>query len=237
MQSYPPPPGTLPHPALNGYARPSPAMSQHALPLPAMGSPALANQPAPPRRPSVPSTSHPYGAQQLTAHQQALLLRSQQSARAPPVASTSAPAAAMPPPPPPPTLPHDGGPAYKVPVHRSYTRARDTEPGEAFPAIASVRDQERVKGWIERDAAYETELSQAKHAGRVEANALHEDLVREQDWLGYPSQPAGFRMRTKAKKHVDEAKGKRGQLRKPIPMCVLSPSLTPCLQSICTSSD
>ncbi|GAA5834515.1 hypothetical protein JCM9279_004339 [Rhodotorula babjevae] len=193
-------------------------MSQPGLPLPAMGSPALANPLPPPRRPSVPSTSNPYGNQQLSAHQQALLMRSQQSARAPPVASTSAPAPVMPPPPPPPTLAHDGGPAYKVPVHRSYTRARETEPGEAFPAIASVKDQERVKGWLERDAAYETELGQAKHAGRVEANALHEDLLREQDWLGYPSQPTGFRLRTKAKKHVDEAKGKRGQLRKPIPM-------------------
>ncbi|GAA5908806.1 hypothetical protein JCM8208_006794 [Rhodotorula glutinis] len=193
-------------------------MSQAGIPLPVMASPALANPPLPPRRPSVPSTSTSYSPAQLSAHQQALLMRSQQSARVPPVASTSAPAAVMPPPPPPPVLPHDGGPDYKVPVHRSYTRARETEPGEAFPAIASVKDQERVRGWIERDAAYETELGQAKHAGRIEANALHEDLMREQDWLGYPSQPVGFRLRTKAKKHVEEAKGKRGQLRKPVPM-------------------
>lgn len=224
MQPYPPAPGALAHPALNAYAaRPSPALGQPGMSLSGLGSPALARPAQPLHRPSVPpAASNNYAGSQLSAHQHALLMRSQQSARAPPpVASTSATAVVVPLPPAPPTLPHEGGPAYKVPVHRSYTRMRETEPGETFPAIHSLRDQERVKAWIERDAAYETELGQAKHAGRVEANAMHEELMREQDWLGYPAQPTGFRPRTKAQKQLEEAKGKRGPLRKPVPMCVL----------------
>ncbi|BGP36810.1 SWI/SNF chromatin-remodeling complex subunit [Rhodotorula kratochvilovae] len=231
MQPYPPPNGALPHPALNGYAHGSPAMMHGAVPLPGMGNPAAGTPTLAARRLSAsagPGASYGYAGTPtqlgalpqapMNAHQQALLMRSQQAARAPPVASTSGTTAALAPPPPPATLPNDGGPAYKVPVHRSFTRVRETEPGEEFPSIPSAQDQERLKAWIERDVAYETELVQAKHAMRIEASTMHEELMKEQDWLGYPAAPVGFRPRTKAAKQMEEAKGKRGALRKPVPM-------------------
>ncbi|GAA5823629.1 hypothetical protein JCM3770_000703 [Rhodotorula araucariae] len=232
MQPYPPPNGTLPHPAVNGYAHGTPAAVHGVAPLPGVGTPVAGTPTLASRRLSAstgPAASYGYGgtAAQLGAlqqgpmnvHQQALLMRSQQVARPPPVASTSGTAAAVAPlPPPPSVLPHDGGPAYKVPVHRSFTRVRETEPGEEFPSIPSAKDQEHLKAWIDRDVAYEAELGQARHAMRVEVNAMHEERMKEQDWLGYPAAPVGFRLRTKVVKQMEEAKGKRGALRKPVPM-------------------
>ncbi|GAA5994848.1 uncharacterized protein JCM10292_004388 [Rhodotorula paludigena] len=236
MQSYPPVNGALPPPGLNGYPTGSPAVAQGGIAYQGAGAAAFGTPTPAPRRPSVPGATGPFayapgapaqaGAAQLNAHQQALLLRSQQAARAAggPVASTSGgaagPAAAAAPVQPP-LVPHDGGPAFKVPVHRSYTRIRDTEPGEEFPSIATPADQARVKAWIERDGAYEVEVLQAKQAARAEASAMYEELLREQDWYGFSSQPgtqSQFRPRGKQLKYREEASGKRGPLRKPVPM-------------------
>ncbi|GAA6035788.1 hypothetical protein NBRC10512_006089 [Rhodotorula toruloides] len=174
----------------------------------------------------------------MTPTQQALLLRSQQTARsapgAPPLASSSNAAPQPTPPVAAPEIPHDGGPPFRVAPHRAFTRVRETDPGEPFPNIASD-DQRRAKKWIERDAVYEDELVAAKHGFRRDMGAFMEEVVREQDWLGPVMDPqmsrGQFRLRFGEDKVKEEANGKRGQLRRPIPLS------KPYLRSVATTPE
>ncbi|GAA6001708.1 hypothetical protein JCM10207_002277 [Rhodosporidiobolus poonsookiae] len=205
---------------MNGYpagsAMPAAALSNaFSAVSPLVGGSTGLPSPANPRRPSIPYAASQLGglgltgagspavAQGLTAQQQALLQRAQQPSRQTPSSA-------------PPFFPSDGGPAPKVPVHRAYSRIRDTEPGEPFPSI-SPADQARVKQWIERDAAHEEAVVEARQGMRSEVNSMMEEMLREQDWLGpIEAQPRGkFRLRFPQDKALEEAKGKKGQLRQP----------------------
>ncbi|GEM06380.1 SWI/SNF-related matrix-associated actin-dependent regulatorof chromatin subfamily B member 1 [Rhodotorula toruloides] len=159
-----------------------------------------------------------------TPTQQALLLPSQQNVRSAPVAPPLASSSTAPQPAPiiaASEIPHDGGPPFKVAPHRTFTRVRETDPGEPFPSIAPD-DQRRVKNWIERDVVYEEELVAAKQGFRRDMGGFMEDVVREQDWLGPVMDPhvsrGQFRLRFDEDKAKEEANGKRGQLRRPIPV-------------------
>ncbi|BGP12836.1 SWI/SNF chromatin-remodeling complex subunit [Rhodosporidiobolus nylandii] len=198
---------------MNGYGLSNPAAAPTPSDLLAGASPIVGGStPLPttavPRRPSVPTASSSFGAPShaasTSAHHQSLL----QHARGSFSGGGSNP-----------LLPTDGGPPHKVPVHRAFVRVREMEPGEEFPSI-SPADQARVKGWIERDVAYEEELVGAKQARAAEANAMLEEMAKEQDWLGpLQPQPQGkFRLRFPDVKVKEEARGKRGELRQPVPL-------------------
>ncbi|GAA5832924.1 hypothetical protein JCM11251_000532 [Rhodosporidiobolus azoricus] len=221
----------LSHTPAHGYGAGSPAVaasSSSALPG---ASPFANSHPSlpltnTPRRPSVPEhSSSSFGQTGMLAqpnttippstisHQQAVR-RSQQNARQSFSGSPgggNVPLAAA--------LSTDDGPPHKVPVHRGFSRIRETEPGEVFPSI-SVEDQPRVQRWLEQDVAYEEELVAAKQAQNTLAKETFEEMVREQDWLGplEPNPRGKFRLRFPQDKVTEDLRGKRGQLRQPIPL-------------------
>ncbi|GAA5978484.1 hypothetical protein JCM11641_007960 [Rhodosporidiobolus odoratus] len=216
----------LTHSSTNQYTLASPA----AAPFTALttGSPALGSSTSLPstslpRRPSVPQQSSSFAQPgtplpsahalpaSTSAHQQALLYRAQQGARTSLSSATANPSS--------PFLPLEGGPPHKVAVHGHFARVRETEPGEPFPSISEA-DQPRVKAWIERDLAYEVELEQAKQTRAREAKERYEGMMTEQDWLGplHPQPQGKLRLRFPEHKVQEEAKGKRGSLRAPVPL-------------------
>ncbi|GAA5904355.1 hypothetical protein JCM6882_003204 [Rhodosporidiobolus microsporus] len=218
----------LSQPPAKGFNADSPLVAASSLSaLPGASPFASAATPLPssaPRRPSVPGHNSSFSGSGTPAqanaavpnpsnsHQQALLLRSQQNARtffsgSPGGGSLPLPSA----------LPADGGPPHKVPVHRAFSRIRETDPGEDFPSIPEG-DQPRVQQWIERDIEYEEELVEAKRAQHDLAKEMLEEMAREQDWLGpLDPQPRGkFRLRFPQEKVVEEQRGKKGPLRVPV---------------------
>ncbi|GAA5980031.1 hypothetical protein JCM10908_001505 [Rhodotorula pacifica] len=218
--------------APNGFATGSPHIQNQAL----AGQYTAAPESSGTRRPSIPT----YGAttannlpgpnmpgamqgMQLTQmQQQALLQRSQQQHLA------GAPVAPVPPrrptgPPPAAVINRNelqDGPEWKVPLRKSTTVIRETEPGEEFPAI-SDKDQQRLKQWMERDAAYEDEVIAANYDLRVSMQTLFNQAAREQDWLGYPTDPQQRgppRIQFPSDRRAEQARGVRGQYRKPVPL-------------------
>ncbi|GAA6035174.1 hypothetical protein JCM8097_006403 [Rhodosporidiobolus ruineniae] len=214
----------LPQPPANGAISGSPMLVGHTPALLAGASPLVGGStPLPttatPRRPSLPPSSSSaipgYGqaGTSLQINHAAALRAQQQSNRTLPTASSPNPLSA-------PALPAEGGPEHKVPVHRAFSRIRETEPGEVFPSIPSGADQDLVKSWIDRDVAYEDELGAAKTRRNERAKEMYDEGVREQDWLGpLEAQPRGkFELRWPQDKAAREAKGKRGPLRTPVPL-------------------
>jgi hypothetical protein len=102
----------------------------------------------------------------LLPQQQAMMMRQQQAQR--------------PPQQPPLTAPTDGGPPYKVPIHPIFTRIQPLEPGQPFPTI-NAQDQSRVKQWMERDLAYESELAIARRGKRAEQGQIQQDVLMRED--------------------------------------------------------
>lgn len=117
----------------------------------------------------------------------------------------------------------DDGPPHKVPVTSRFARVTPMEPGDPFPSI-STEDQARVKGWMDRDLQYEQELAAARRGKRVEIMEMAEDVLSGQDWLGPPGPPGQFRIRWDDDKDREQAKERRGNLRKPVKLFASFPS-------------
>lgn len=224
--------------ASNGFATGSPQVQNQALANQYAGQPDA----GPNRRPSVsaygvaapnvlPMATIPSAVQgmQLSQMQQQALLQRSQHALHP--FSAAAPPTAVPPPPRRPTGPppapviergelEKGAPEWKVPLRKSTTVIRDTEPGEEFPSI-SEKDQRRIKQWMERDAEYEDEVVAANYDLRVSMQTLFHQAAREQDWLGYltdPQQRGPPRFQFPADRRAEQTRGTRGPHRKPVPL-------------------
>ncbi|GAA5864456.1 hypothetical protein JCM3774_005133 [Rhodotorula dairenensis] len=228
--------------APNGFATGSPHIPNQSL----AGLYAVPTEATPTRQPSVsayaaaaasgqglPVATIPSagpGLQLGQVQQQALLQRNQQGAGSLPLSTAPPPPLALPVrrPPGPPAAPvidraeldDPEGPEWKVPLRRSTTFIRATEPGEEFPSV-SEPDQHRIKRWMERDAAYEDEVLAASYDLRVSMQTLFNKAAREQDWLGYPSDPQQRgppRIQFPSDRRAEQAKGTRGPYRKPIPL-------------------
>ena len=226
--------------APNGFATGSPQVQNQALASQYPGQPdagpnrrssisAYGVVAAPNVLPMATIPSAVQGMQLSQMQQQALLQRSQHALRP---FSAAAPPSAVPPPPPrrptgPPPAPviergklEKGAPEWKVPLRKSTTVIRETEPGEEFPSI-SEKDQRRIKQWMERDAAYEDEVIAANYDLRVSMQTLFHQAAREQDWLGYPTDPQHRgppRIQFPADRRAEQARGTRGPYRKPVPL-------------------
>jgi hypothetical protein len=114
-------------------------------------------------------------------------------------------------------VPVEDGPSHKYPVHRSFSRVRETEPGEPFPSIPPS-EQPRVQAWIERDLRFEEETAAARVERARGAQGMVAAMVEEQDWLG-PLEGNGkerFKLRWPEEKVKEELKGVRGKLRTPV---------------------
>lgn len=136
----------------------------------------------------------------LLPQQQAMMMRQQQAQR--------------PPQQPPLTAPTDGGPPYKVPIHPIFTRIQPLEPGQPFPTI-NAQDQSRVKQWMERDLAYESELAIARRGKRAEQGQIQQDVLMREDWLGGVDRVGPGRLKIRY-----DVKGKHGLHRKEVKMYV-----------------
>ncbi|KAG0664242.1 SWI/SNF chromatin-remodeling complex subunit [Rhodotorula mucilaginosa] len=226
--------------APNGFATGSPQVQNQALASQYAGQPdagpnrrssisAYGVVAAPNVLPMATIPSAVQGMQLSQMQQQALLQRSQHALRP---FSAAAPPSAVPPPPPrrptgPPPAPviergelEKGAPEWKVPLRKSTTVIRETETGEEFPSV-SEKDQRRIKQWMERDAAYEDEVIAANYDLRVSMQTLFHQAAREQDWLGYPTDPQHRgppRIQFPADRRAEQARGTRGPYRKPVPL-------------------
>lgn len=120
------------------------------------------------------------------------------------------------------TQPSDGGPPYVVPLYNIYTRSSLLPPGVTFPSI-ELRDQSKVKQWMDTDKYYEKELNTTKRKVKSDIVSIGNSLYKQEDWLGAPD--AGSRARMKIMNENDrlkeKSKGKRGNARSIIKLLVI----------------
>lgn len=103
-------------------------------------------------------------------------------------------------------------PAFKVGLNKLFTKSSPVIPGNPFPVV-SLRDQLKVKAWMERDTEYEQALKvdQIRQGERVKAASL--EMRDKQDWLGPIGNPPRWKFIQEYDRLQARSKGKRGHHR------------------------